>query len=427
MTRIPVGATTTSDYREATWDAWNRLRRIKKTGSGSTSGTTLDVWYDYDGLTRRTQKRIVTGANQGTVSYYYNSNWKCLEEYEGSNTEPTKQYVYGVRGRNDLILRDRDTNGDDTLDERLYALTDAMGSVTAVTDTSGDVKQRYSYRAFGPSEVLNPDFTAWTSGTDYDWQTRFHGEQRDAETGYYNYGYRYYLPELGRWPSRDPIEEEGGVNLYGMLGNDAVNHQDYNGLRRIRQGSSWSVKVGTEICGDIVIEDYSVASALSTNARKSIAGQISIRAVFYPAALKEVGRRYEYCCCKDGDYRWINTVTKDTAPGAPNTPYADLLQGQRGPYYDPTGGSGDQKGGRYIFVDKPTVPGWQLATNRQAGKGAKVEVEFKTKLVCASENNRELTSFEWGFSYSARGAGGTVNRHGFTYLDLSHQFSIDLK
>jgi len=40
------------------------------------------------------------------------------------------------------------------------------------------------------------------------------------------YGYRYYDPVTGRWPSRDPIEEEGGVNLYGFVGNDGVNKWD---------------------------------------------------------------------------------------------------------------------------------------------------------------------------------------------------------
>ena len=33
------------------------------------------------------------------------------------------------------------------------------------------------------------------------------------------YGYRYYDPVTGRWPSRDPIEEEGGINLYGFAWN----------------------------------------------------------------------------------------------------------------------------------------------------------------------------------------------------------------
>jgi RHS repeat-associated protein len=49
---------------------------------------------------------------------------------------------------------------------------------------------------------------------------RFSSEHLDSKTGlvYYN----YYCPELGRWLKRDPIEENGGWNLYGMLGNDPV-------------------------------------------------------------------------------------------------------------------------------------------------------------------------------------------------------------
>jgi RHS repeat-associated protein len=64
----------------------------------------------------------------------------------------------------------------------------------------------------------------------YDWQTRFHGESRDEETGYYNYGYRYYDPTTGRWPSRDPIGELGGENLQAFVGNDAINRWDKHGL-----------------------------------------------------------------------------------------------------------------------------------------------------------------------------------------------------
>ena len=32
------------------------------------------------------------------------------------------------------------------------------------------------------------------------------------------------------WPSRDPIGERGGINLYGMVGNSAINWVDYLGL-----------------------------------------------------------------------------------------------------------------------------------------------------------------------------------------------------
>jgi len=41
---------------------------------------------------------------------------------------------------------------------------------------------------------------------------------------------RYYNPETGRWVNRDPIEEEGGVNLYGFVANDPKFIWDYLGL-----------------------------------------------------------------------------------------------------------------------------------------------------------------------------------------------------
>ena len=44
------------------------------------------------------------------------------------------------------------------------------------------------------------------------------------------YGYKWYDPVTGRWPSRDPIGEEGGINLYGFVGNDGVNWVDMLGL-----------------------------------------------------------------------------------------------------------------------------------------------------------------------------------------------------
>jgi RHS repeat-associated protein len=37
---------------------------------------------------------------------------------------------------------------------------------------------------------------------------RFSTKYLDAETGLYYYGYRYYMPETGRWLGRDPLGEE---------------------------------------------------------------------------------------------------------------------------------------------------------------------------------------------------------------------------
>ncbi|MGB0991496.1 MAG: RHS repeat domain-containing protein [Akkermansiaceae bacterium] len=205
----------------------------------STDGASLDVWYEYDGLTRRTLKRILLGNHQGTVAFYYNSAWKCIEQRKAGTSGATEQFVYGVRGRNDLILRDRDTSGNGTMDERLYALCDAMGSKTAVTDTAGAIKERYAYTAFGQSRVMAADYSAKAS-SQYDWQMRFHGETRDHETGYYNYGYRYYDTVVGRFINRDPIGERGGLNVYAFVRNDGIGKVDYLGLQmtRYRSGSA---------------------------------------------------------------------------------------------------------------------------------------------------------------------------------------------
>ncbi len=51
----------------------------------------------------------------------------------------------------------------------------------------------------------------------------------------------YYSPRLGRWISRDPIEEKGGLNLYGFVGNGPSNAVDF---------------VGLDVIGDCACEDY---------------------------------------------------------------------------------------------------------------------------------------------------------------------------
>ena len=59
---------------------------------------------------------------------------------------------------------------------------------------------------------------------------RFSAKYTDLETGLLYYGYRYYQPNTGRWLSRDPMEEQGGANLYCIVANDLVSNYDHLGL-----------------------------------------------------------------------------------------------------------------------------------------------------------------------------------------------------
>jgi integrase/recombinase XerD len=47
------------------------------------------------------------------------------------------------------------------------------------------------------------------------------------------YGYRFYDAVTGRWASRDPLDEQGGLNLYALVGNDGINRFDYLGMTEI--------------------------------------------------------------------------------------------------------------------------------------------------------------------------------------------------
>ncbi len=62
-------------------------------------------------------------------------------------------------------------------------------------------------------------------------------------------GYRLYNPSTGRWLSRDPIEEAGGMNLYGMVGNNPISFYDILGLRQ-KGHHLVPESVLRSICGD---------------------------------------------------------------------------------------------------------------------------------------------------------------------------------
>ena len=196
------------------WDAWNRLVSL-------TDGTATTT-NKYDALTRRTTK---TTAIE-TRNYYYDRRWRSIEERVGLNVQA--QYVWSPLDRWTLIRRKRSVGG--TLDETKFVLKDYLDP-TAIISTAGTVEERFSYDAFGPVRFLDASFVPRSGNTSaYLWTFLFHAEFIDDDSGLYNYGYRFYNPYLGRWLNRDPIEEEGGLNVYGMVNNCPVSYYDFLGL-----------------------------------------------------------------------------------------------------------------------------------------------------------------------------------------------------
>jgi RHS repeat-associated protein len=176
-------------------------------------------------------RKTVKFASTGAViedRYFIYDGWNVIEETIAPATGPveTAEHVWGTDlsgtaqgagGVGGLLLRESSATG------ASYYHYDGNGNVTALTSAAGTVQAAYTYgpfgetlRAVGPLAQANP----WRFSTKY----------QDDETGLLYYGYRFYNPTDGRWPSRDPIGEEGGRNLYGMVSNAAVNYADRLGL-----------------------------------------------------------------------------------------------------------------------------------------------------------------------------------------------------
>ena len=230
MTTMPQPASLSNGYT-AQYDAWNRMVELK-------NGTTTVATYRYDGATRRVTKLV--GSN--TTHFYYSDQWQILEERLNTGSSADRQFVWGQRYIDDLVLRDQSST-------RHYVLNDHV-NVTSIINTSGTVQERYGYNAFGTSRVMNASFVVQSSSS-YNWETRFAAYRWDSESGLYQVRYRYYHPLLGTWINRDPIGENGGLNLYGFVNNRPISNIDPDGRNPIVVGSLIvGVGVGLGICGN---------------------------------------------------------------------------------------------------------------------------------------------------------------------------------
>ncbi len=99
----------------------------------------------------------------------------------------------------------------------------ANGNVTALVNTNQLLAARYNFDPYG--NLLGMSGPLAEANT-----YRFSSKEYHPNSGLVYYLYRYYEPNLQRWLNRDPIEEMGGINLYGFVGNDPLNGVDALGL-----------------------------------------------------------------------------------------------------------------------------------------------------------------------------------------------------
>jgi RHS repeat-associated protein len=184
------------------YDYENRL--IQVTLPGATAQ------YKYDPFGRRIEKSV----NNVVTRYLYDGP-NIVTEYDG-NGNVQAQYTHNLAVDDPLSVQ----QGASTY----YYHKDGLGSVTALTNPSGNVVKRYRYRGFG--EIYSESGALVQPYT-------FTAREKDPETGLYYYRTRYYDPKAGRFINKDPIGFVGGdANFYRYVLNDPLNDIDPFGLKR---------------------------------------------------------------------------------------------------------------------------------------------------------------------------------------------------
>lgn len=233
----PDGNLTFDGYRDFTWDAENRLLSVQTRADCVPEGAPeYRIEYDYDFLGRRIRHRAERKIGNEWYPIadrrFLYDGWNIVAELGGAPDAPelVQSYLWGpdlsgsgqgAGGVGGLLAIERHQGQQAGVH---FVSHDGNGNVVGLTDAAtGQRSASYEYNPFGnlleksgPFAELNP--------------YRFSTKRQDSLTGLYDYGFRSYDPKAGRWLSRDPIAEDGGLNLYGFVGNDGVNGVDVLGL-----------------------------------------------------------------------------------------------------------------------------------------------------------------------------------------------------
>ncbi len=215
-----------------TWDFDNRLATADVDQDG-----TPECAYRYDALGRRVSKTVPDGEGStttvfvGTIQAVTHSPHaaQVVAEYaaDAFPASPERKFVYAEYIDEPVMMLA--TSGATTTS--YYYHQNSLYSVSAITDASGTVVERYAYSAYGrpifldaSANLLDPQ--ASTIGNPY----LFTGRRLDEHTGLYYYRARMYDAELGRFVGRDPIGYTAGWHLYNYVENKPLHRLDPTGF-----------------------------------------------------------------------------------------------------------------------------------------------------------------------------------------------------
>lgn len=215
------------------WDGENRMIAMETNPTAVLAGVPKQkLEFVYDGQSRRVAKKVSnwngtawTIASHTSFAY---DGWNLIAELNAlSANAVVRTYVWGT----DLSGTAQGGGGVGGLLAMTHSPTssthavahDGNGNIIGLVNAAdASMSANYDYNAFGETTLIQGSAAGFNP-------FRFSTKYTDEETGLVYYGLRYYSPSTGRWISRDPLEEQGGTNLYGACLNDPVNKWDILG------------------------------------------------------------------------------------------------------------------------------------------------------------------------------------------------------
>ena len=221
------GNTLTDGRWTYTWDAENRLiRLVARTATGPQQR--LDFEYDHQG--RRIRKTVYSNT-AGTppaatdLKFIYDG-WNLIAEVSSADAL-VRQYMWGT----DLSGSIQGAGGvgglvkiyDHASSKTYFPGYDGNGNIAVLVDgDTGAAGAAYEYGPFGELIRASGTYAATCP-------FRFSTKYQDKETDLLYYGYRHYNPSTGRFLNRDPLEEQGGMNIMTFVENCPLDKFDVLG------------------------------------------------------------------------------------------------------------------------------------------------------------------------------------------------------
>jgi RHS repeat-associated protein len=198
-------------------------------------------------LGRRIEKNV-----DGKITRYVYDNEDIILEYDGEGNLIAK-YIHGP-GIDEPIRMIRN--------QVYYYIADALGSIKALVDRDGFVRQMYEYDSFGSiTQIFDEEGNEITLDDAIPNPYAFTGREYDPETGLYYYRARYYYPRLGRFLQEDPIrgflQIPQSLSLYPYVENNPVNYIDPDGEIVITAPALVPIII-VGLCGMVIIHTWHI-------------------------------------------------------------------------------------------------------------------------------------------------------------------------